>query len=237
MLVFLGLFAFLFWKPIDSETLFIQKIEGSDMLIVDYDVWYGMDGNASGMTLLKSPKHFSLRGIEYLPIVYLENVSSKQINGITLIRSEPSENELKWRLKNKTVKIKNITVNTNWYRAFPYSGPCRYATYKFSSFLETKDSLFLFRSVEEFADSQIVDSKFAFKKGNIKIYSDSIGRVRSLEIKELLLKQRVEKIQDSSNLNDPSKLVNACLHEYVFETDSVIYENEFSDYGFFKMAK
>jgi|SRR5699024_9941511 len=88
VLIFFGFLVYLSWNSEDSETLFVQKIEGSDLIIVDYNVWYGRDGNTTGKTILRTTKDFDFRKVDKIPFSYIEYVSNLKINGVAFLRPE-----------------------------------------------------------------------------------------------------------------------------------------------------
>jgi hypothetical protein len=234
-LIFFGFLVFISWNSEDSETLFTQKIEGSDLLIVDYNVWYGRDGSTTGKTLLKTTKDFDFRKIEEIPFSYIENITNKSINGVAFL--SPDTREIKDKLKNKLITIGNINITTTFYKKYSFSGPCMLNEYKFHSFRETKDSLFFFGLTKVFGNVQVDSSKIGFKKGNIKILSDSIGKLYRLEIEEMILVEKGNQITNISDFSNDVNLAKACYRTYYMEPDSIVFENEFSDYGIFKEIK
>lgn len=235
VLIFFGFLVFISWGSEDSETLFTQKIEGSDLLLVDYNVWYGRDGNTTGKTILKTTKDFDFREIDEIPFSYIENITNKNINGVAFVR--PETRDLKEKIRNKSMTIENIDVNTTFYNRYSSSGPCMLNKYKFNSFIETKDSLIFLGLDKIFGNAKTDSAKIGFKKGNIKIVSDSIGKLYRLEIEEMILVKKGNPLTDISDFSNNENLATACLRIYYMEPDSIIYENEFSEYGIFKEIK
>ena len=204
-------------------------------MLVDYNVWYGRDGNTTGKTILKTTKDFDFRKIDEIPFSYIENITNKNIAGIAFV--SPETRDLKEKIRNTSMTLENIEVNTTFYKKYSSSGPCMLNKYKFNSFIETKDSLIFIGLDKVFGNAKIDSAKIGFKKGNIKIVSDSIGKLYRLEIEEMILVKKGNQLTNISDFSNDENLATACLRIYYMEPDSIVYENEFSDYGIFKEIK
>jgi len=221
----------------DTEMLFVQKIKGNKLLIVDYDVWFGRDGNRFGKTILSTTNGFDFRKINDLPISLIDKISQDKIEAISFLPSDSVESmEL---LKTKSIVIDGLTINFTFYKDYSSSGPCMLNEYKFNSFKETGDSIFLYGLDKTFGNTKIINDQIGFKKGNIKIHSDSLGYVTKLDVEELILigsdcKSDSGKSKENSNYDN---LRFACKRTYFMKPKSLINEKAFSDFGFFKEIK
>lgn len=225
----------------DKETLFVQKIKNSDLLIVDYDVWYGRDGNVSGRTILKSTKGFNFREIKKLPLSFLNDISSDSINSIKLVSSGKNtiNNDIRL-LKTETTQIGDIKLNTRYYEKCSVTKYCMLNEYSFDSFLETEDSLYLYGINRKFGNTYKDLTETGIKKGNIKIQSDSLGKVLRLEVEDLILTNGDYYVYEQGTANIIDTVRNnsiVCIATSYMIPTSKIYESDFTDYGFFKKVK
>lgn len=201
----------------DNETLFVQKIEGNDLLIVDYSVWYGRDGHTSGRTLMKSVDDFNFRDIESLPLDYINEIEAHKISSVKL---KKPNSESKKQIEIEKINFSNLQiVIKNYFKTYDTPN-CMLNKYYFNSFIETKDSLILYGLKREYGNNYKNMDEIKIKKGNIKILSDSLNNVIRLEI---------------TDLNFIEEL--ACLSTSYMIPLSEINEDKFSDFGFFKEVK
>ncbi len=219
----------------DNNTLFVQKIIGSDLSIVDYDVWYGRDGNSKGQTILKTTKNFDFRKVDKLPFNYFENISAKEINGISLIKPK----DYKKIYKNKKRSIDNLDITTSFYRKNENSKLYLLNVIEFNSFTETTDSLFFFELNNKSGVNSKTTSEIGFKKGNIKLQSDSLKNIYRIEILKIQIDEN-QNIINNKTKNGIVKFENLPLaHQeiYYLKPTMTLNENDFSDFGIFKEIK
>ena len=201
----------------DSETLYVQEIEDSHLLIVDYSVWYGRDGHIAGRTLMKTINDFNFRDIENLPLDYIIKLEADKINSVKLIKSD---NEIDISNEIRKKNFLNTQILSKYYFRGYDTPICMLNRYSFDSFIETKDSLFLSGIKREYGNNYKDMTEVRIKKGNIKIISDSTDNVIRLEITDLNI---------MGNL--------ACLTTSYMIPSTKINESEFSKFGFFKKVK
>jgi hypothetical protein len=217
IMIILVSFIFLTCANNDSETLFVQKIQGNNLLIVDYSVWYGRDGQTSGRTLMKSVDDFNFRDIENLPLDYINEIEANKISSVKL---KKPNSESKKQNEIEKINLSNLQIITKHYFKAYDTPNCMLNKYYFNSFTETKDSLILSGLKREYGNNYKNLDKIKIKKGNIKILSDSLNNVIRLEITDLNF------IEES-----------ACLSTSYMIPLSEINEDKFSDFGFFKEVK
>ncbi len=197
--------------------MFVQKIEGNNLLIVDYSVWYGRDGHTSGRTLMKSVDDFNFRDIESLPLDYINDIKANKISSVKL---KKSGSEPKNQNGIEKINFSNLQIVTKYYSKTYDTQNCMLNKYYFTSFNETKDSLTLFGLKREYGNNYKNMEEIKIKKGNIKILSDSLNNVIRLEITDLNF---IEEF--------------ACLSTSYMIPISKINEDKFSDFGFFKKVE
>lgn len=223
----------------DQETLYQQRILDSKLLLVDYDVWYGRDGNTSGITILESLKKFNFRNIDRLPISFLNNISKDSINAIKLVWSETSDKNYE-KIKTEIIETEGLKLEVDFYERHSVTKYCMLNDYSFDSFLETKDSLYLYGLKRKYGNTYKDQSEIRVKKGNIKIISDSIGNVIRLEIKDFINKNGSYYVYEKGSAKIIDSVENSpiiCIGISYMKPTAIINEREFSDYGFFKKAK
>lgn len=217
IIIILVSFIFLSCVNNDSETLFAQKIEGNDLLIIDYSVWYGRDGHRSGRTLMKSVDNFNFRNVESLPLDYINEIEAHKITSVKL---KKSDSESKEQSEIEKINFSNLQIVTKHYFKTYDTPNCMLNKYYFNSFIETKDSLILSGLKREYGNNYKNMDEIKIKKGNIKILSDSLNNVIRLEITDLNFIKEF-----------------ACLSTSYMIPLSEINEDKFSDFGFFKAVK
>lgn len=223
-------------------TLYQQKIKNSSKVLYEYNAWGGRDSHKFGIVLMDSTKTFDVNSSKNLPITYLTEIpNSEEIKAIELKKPENNDSISLNALENKKIKISNIDIQINFFERYSgYSDAgCLLNEYRFQNFKETKDSLYFSGIVKKFGNN-ITKKRAGFRKGNIKLVADSIGKIFRVEVKELFKDKANKHKYKKGTAEIIERIPNSptiCLRTYYFIPKSDIYVSEFSDYGIFKPYK
>ncbi|WP_299902051.1 hypothetical protein [uncultured Aquimarina sp.] len=221
-------------------TLYEQKIEGTSKVIYEYDAWGGRDSHSSGIVIIDSTKKFQVNSSKKIPISYFTEITNKtRIKAVKLKKAINNDSISLNPLKKENIEIKDISLEIEHYEQYNgYSDlGCILNTYSFQTFKETKDSLFLYGLKKEFGNNLAGKTSIGFKKGNIKLITDSIGKLNRLEIKELIIKRGNKRKYKKGTAEITERIKNSpvvCLRRYHFKPLIEINRDDFTDYGIFK---
>jgi hypothetical protein len=219
--------------------LYVQRIPNSSKVIYDYDAWGGRDSHQFGIVIMDSTEEFEVTKVWNLPISYFSQVPNRsRIHAISLQKSNNESISLH-PIKSQTTRVADMDLMIDYYEQYDgYSDAgCGLNKYEFISFRETKDSLYLKGLKEVFGVSLEGKDGIGFQKGNIKLITDSNGKLMRLEIKELF-EGKVNKYKYNKGTAEViERLENTpvvCLRTYYFKPLKTMYSSDFTDYGIFK---
>jgi hypothetical protein len=201
--------------------LCVQKIQGCSKVIYKYDAWGGRDSNKSGYAILDSSETFDVNKINELPISYLEEVPNK--NYITAIEQslpDSAKNSVFLPIKIYSTNEQGIDIKIKKYQ---YKGFSEirggYGDYQFTSFKETKDSLFFYGLDDVKSMEHLHFDSLKLKKANVVIAQSKSKEILAIDIEDL-------KISKNNRINS--------IVTYSLKRKHTITSNSFSDYGIFK---
>jgi hypothetical protein len=222
-----------------NTDLYVQRIPNSSKVIYDYDAWGGRDSHKFGIVIMDSTEAFEVNRVRNLPISYFTEVpNSSRIHAISLQKADDDSTSLNPTEKQE-VRVSDIHLEIDTYKEYSgYSDAgCGLNEYQFQTFKETKDSLYVFGLQKIFGVNLEGRKNVGFQKGNIKLITDSSGKLMRLEIKELFRgKANKHKYKKGTTevINRTENTPVVCLRTYYFKPLKTIYSNDFTDYGIFK---
>jgi hypothetical protein len=240
LIVFIaGIMVVLFWFPKgDAEiTLYQQKIPDSDCVILDFDVWYGLDGHLSGRTIVDDIEDFDPFEAQHLPLEFIVFGNNNEIKGTEVWANDYNaqymdRNQSEYHVCDLRLYARHLDQKS-------FGGICGGILYDFDSLFVATDSLILFVLISSDV-SRIERDRLAVPLCNIMLYADSVGRVYQIQASILRSKEiditNGEKhfvILEGGNVDTKE----ACLTTYILKPENQIYLDEFPDYGFFKPVK
>lgn len=199
-----------------------QKIEGSSKIIYKYDAWGGRDSQKSGYAIVDSSEVFDINKIDELPISYFTEIPNR--NSIYAVEMAlPNNDKSTYYKPIKTYKINedgiDINIKRYQYKGFSEKNPGLRGDYKFTSFKETRDSLFFYSLDDtESMEHQHVDS-LKFKKTNVTISQTKSKEVLKIEMENLMISKNNTIISVKTYFLKPKRKINS---------------DKFSNYGIFK---
>ncbi|MCC9167969.1 hypothetical protein [Pontibacter harenae] len=219
--------------------LHVQRIPNSNKVIYEYDAWGGRDSHQFGIVIMDSTEDFEVNKVRNLPISYFTEVpNSSQIHAISLQKAGDDSISLN-PVANQEVRISDIHLEIDNYKEYSgYSDAgCILNEYRFQTFKETEDSLYLFGLQKIFGVNLEGKENVGFQKGNIKLITDSNGKLMRLEIKELFKGKANKHKYKKSTAEVIERKENSpvvCLRTYYFKPLKTFYSDDFTDYGIFK---
>lgn len=207
------------------------KIEGTSLVLYEYDAWGGRDSHASGYKLLDSTETFSVNTFGDLPFDFLEGIPNKEIirGGSSSCRNDCGKNYAKTTpiftpIEVTNSKRKNINIEHKFYqyRGFSERGQ-GLKMFHFENFKETRDSLFFYDLDNLKSKNREHLDSLKFRKQSVKISEDCDSFVTKLIVEDLILGEKDDEII--------SKMTYFLTPKNKTQVDA------FSDYGIFKKVK
>lgn len=228
----------LIWFPRGEAdvTLYQQKIPGTACVILDFDVWYGLDGHLFGRTIVSDIEDFDPFDAQHLPLEFIEIKNNNEIVGTQVWANDYNS---RYMDKAQTVyRACGINLNARHLEQST-GGICGGMFYDFDSLFVATDSLILFDLVSSDI-SKIERNRFAVPLGNIMLYTDSGGFVNQIQAAIIVSKESIEVngekktvVREGNNV----KTNEACIRKHILKPKNQIHSATFPDYGFFKPVK
>lgn len=227
-------------SPLEVDELYIQRIEGTPLVIYDYFASGGLDTMVSGYTIQDSTKIFKIYKIKELPISnFIEIPNNKRIETIHTVSPNDKTKISLNTFKKDSLLIDDLKVRFSIYERFQGTTipSCNLTSYEFDSFTETNDSLFFFGLSKTWESSPDLPNGVSFKKGNIKLVGTKAGIVGRVVIEEFIRTLGVRKIykygsNELDRIEENKPII--CVKSYYFNPRNELLKSEFSDYGVFK---
>jgi hypothetical protein len=240
LIVFIvGIMVVLFWFPKgDAEiTLYQQKIPDSDCVILDFDVWYGLDGHLSGRTIVDNIEDFDPFEAQHLPLEFVTFGNNKEIKGTEVWANDYNaqymdRNQSEYHVCDLKLYARHLNQKS-------FGGICGGSFYEFDSLQVTSDSLIFFDLLSTDV-SRMERKRLAVPLGNIMLWVNANDIVTQIETSTLRSKEMTIVNGDTIVKRQEGDYVStneACIHSFHLKPKYELYVDDFPDYGFFKPIK
>lgn len=213
--------------------LYVQEIENSDQLIVKYGAWSSWNDHGKyGVTILDKNESVDLSNAAQLPFSFI--IGNPSNDTLFVIGLKEGGTRIPKYISTELSEFNGLIVKTDFYS---YElGTSYNLTYTFSSFRETKDSLFIGGIEKDHFNLPTKKNELGFLKGNIRLVeSDAMkGILEKIEIPSFLLKNFTKTSADKVTVIRNDSLHIDGLVYFTFEPKSVIKTSGFTNFGIYK---